>query len=135
MNKTVDAKQLDLVEGMTREEMILATAPHIDPDAPQLKEDMMKLGWTAVADAAREALGEERDYDDFDWSSDPSVVLREQRATAVYLNRWNGLVIRQEKSWDEESDPFLVITRENSDVFLDRLCDLLGIPSAGGPAR
>ncbi|WP_143270202.1 hypothetical protein [Bradyrhizobium sp. Ghvi] len=89
----------------------------------------------AAEEAARDARDKERDYDDFDWSSDQSVVLREQRATAVYRNRWNGLVIRQEKSWDEESDPFLVITQENCDVFVDRLCDLLGVPSAGGPTR
>ena len=33
--KAMTPKQLDLTEGMTREELILATARHIDPTAPR----------------------------------------------------------------------------------------------------
>jgi hypothetical protein len=72
------------------------------------------------------------DAGDFDWSSDnEDIVLREQRALAVYWNTRGDLVIRQERYWDEIDDPFLVIGRNNVDAFLDRLCDVVGIPSAG----
>ena len=60
-------------------------------------------------------------YDDFDWKSDPSVILQEQRATAVYHNPYGGLVIRQEKTWDEESDPYMVISAENITTFQEAL--------------
>jgi hypothetical protein len=63
----------------------------------------------------------ERDFDDFDWGSDDSIVLHEQRATAVYQNRFGGLVIRQEKTWDEEHDPFIVIGAENAVTFMEAL--------------
>jgi hypothetical protein len=49
------------------------------------------------------------------------VILQEQRATAVYQNRFGGLVIRQEKTWDEESDPFIVIGPENTVTFMEAL--------------
>jgi hypothetical protein len=69
---------------------------------------------------------------DFDWSSNnEDIVLREQRALAVYWNTRGDLVIRQERDWSENDDPFLVIGRDNVDAFLDRLCDVVGIPSAG----
>jgi hypothetical protein len=69
---------------------------------------------------------------DFDWSSDnEDVVLREQRALAVYWNTRGDLVIRQERDWSENDDSFLVISRNNVDAFLDRLCDVVGIPSVG----
>jgi len=50
---------------------------------------------------------------------------------AVYWNTRGDLVIRQERDWSENDDPFLVIGRDNVDAFLDRLCDVVGIPSAG----
>jgi hypothetical protein len=75
--------------------------------------------------------------DDFDWSAEcrdgGSVVLREQRATAIYRNTAGDLVIRQERAWNEEEDPFIVITQQNEQEFLDKLCDFLGIPSTATP--
>jgi hypothetical protein len=102
VNKTVTPKQLELTAGKSREELIPATAPHIDADSPAFK----------AAD---------RHFDDFDWATDESVVLHEQRATAVYQNRFGGLVIRQEKGWDEEGDPFIVIGPENTVIFMEAL--------------
>jgi len=71
--------------------------------------------------------------EDFDWTAEArdggSVVLREQRATAVYRNPAGDLVIRQERSWNEEEDPFVVITQQNEQEFLDKLCDVLGVKS------
>jgi hypothetical protein len=62
-----------------------------------------------------------RDFDDFDWANDDSIVLQEQRSTAVYRNKFGGLVIRQEKTWDEESDPYVVVSEENLVTFMEAL--------------
>lgn len=126
MNRPVTPNQLDLVKDMSREEMILATAPHIDPDSLALKESFEKLKPIAVAEAATAVLAacgpsNDESYDDFNWSRDPSIVLREQRATAIYRNGYNGIVIRQERNWDEDSDPFMVITDENAVTFMEAL--------------
>jgi hypothetical protein len=126
MNKPVTPKQLELTAGKTREELILATAPHIDPESPAFKADLKKVEKIEMEEAARAVLGKadprpDRDFDDFDWATDDSVVLQEQRATAVYQNRFGGLVIRQEKTWNEESDPFIVIGPENNVTFMEAL--------------
>jgi hypothetical protein len=75
-------------------------------------------------------LRPEQDGCEFDWSDDDVVVLREQRLTAVYRNPHGDLVIRQERSWNEDEDPFLVIAADNVQPLIDKLCDLEGIPSA-----
>lgn len=106
MNKAVKPEQLLLSDEVTREE--------------------------AEIRAERPTNAPPENYDDFDWSTDKSVVLRSQRATAVYFNRRGDLVIRQEREWDEDSDPFMLITEHNIDPFLERLTVILGIPSVGG---
>lgn len=133
MNKAVSPKQLDLVKELSREELILATAPHIDPNSPQLKSDRAVLDRIEVAEAATavlEASGHpvmgsgyafaHRD-DDFDWSDDDLIILREQPATAIYHNKHGVLVIRQKADWDAEQDTFAFITPENCNVFMDAL--------------
>lgn len=62
-----------------------------------------------------------RDYDDFDWHDDPHVVLRSQPATAIYYNPKGHIVIRQERSWAEESDPYVYISPENATTFMEAL--------------
>jgi hypothetical protein len=142
--KAVTQKQLELTSGRTREGLMLATAPHIDPDSPAFKADLKKVEKIETAEAARAVLGMDeaetkvmstansilapvglppvdRHFDDFDWATDDSVILQEQRATAVYQNRFGGLVIRQEKTWDEESDPYVVISAENAVTFMEAL--------------
>jgi hypothetical protein len=126
MNRRVTPQQLDMVKELSREEMILASATHIDPDSEALKESFERLKPIAVAEAATAVLAasapaKDESYDDFDWSSDPSIVLREQRATAVYRNDYNSIVIRQERTWDEDSDPFMVIADDNSTAFMEAL--------------
>jgi hypothetical protein len=69
------------------------------------------------------------DAEEFDWRGDDSIVLREQPATAIYFNQRGCLVIRQERSWDQNDDIFITISPENAQTFLDKLCDVLGIPS------
>jgi hypothetical protein len=145
MNKAVTPKQLELTAGKTREELLVQTLPpHIDPESPAFKADLAKVDKIEKEEAARSVLGMNevetkvrstadtilataglpplsRDFDDFDWATDDSVVLHEQKATAVYHNKFGGLVIRQEKAWDEESDPYIVISADNSVTFMEAL--------------
>jgi hypothetical protein len=48
------------------------------------------------------------------WGDDQDIVLRDQVATAVYRNRHGGVVIRQQRQWDEEGDTTIIIGRENA---------------------
>ena len=144
MNKAVTPKQLELTAGKTREELLLATAPHIDPESPAFKAGLKKVEKIEFEEADRTVLGKNevetkvrstansilasaglppvsRDFDDFDWANDDSVVLQSQPATAVYRNKFGGLVIRQEKTCDEESDPYIVISEENAVMFMEAL--------------
>jgi hypothetical protein len=125
MNKTITPKQLELTAGKTREELILATAPHIDPNSPALKADREKLDKIELAEAAGAVLGsgyafrEEVDEEDFDWNTDDSVILKEQRATAVYHNKLGELIIRQRAAWDDDRDTFVYVMPENVVAFLE----------------
>ena len=71
--------------------------------------------------------------DQFDWINDDAIVLKEQPATAIYRNRDNSIVIRQQAAWDREEDTLIFITEQNVMPFLDQLCDLAGIAEFGGP--
>jgi hypothetical protein len=64
---------------------------------------------------------------DFDWSDRESVVLHEQPATSCYFNEEGGLVIRQ-KRWPDD-DTWVVIAADQIDTFIDKLTDIIGIPS------
>jgi hypothetical protein len=70
-----------------------------------------------------------KDSEDFDWSDDSVVVIREQPETAIYFNPAGGLVIRQRNGWDE--DVYVYINAPLIDTFIDKLCDVAGIPSTG----
>jgi hypothetical protein len=68
---------------------------------------------------------------DFEWSDDnPVIVITEQPETAVYFNNKGDLVIRQRNAMGED-DPFVYIAKSNHMVFLEALCDIIGIPSLG----
>jgi len=71
--------------------------------------------------------------EDFDWSDTESVILPEQPATAVYFNPRGELIIRQ-KRWPDD-DSFIYIAPDFVSEFIDKLCDIIGIPSVGGPQR
>ena len=48
--------------------------------------------------------------DAFDWSYiNQDVIVPEQRSLAIYKNNFGQAVIRIERYWDEESDPYIVI--------------------------
>src|SRR3954447_24617111 len=121
MNKMVTTKQLELTAGKIRAELLLDTAPHIDSESPAFKADMAK----AEQEAAKAVLGsgyvfrEEVAQDDFDWNTDDAVILKEQRATAVYHNRLGELIIRQQARWNDEGDTFVYVTPENVTAFLE----------------
>jgi hypothetical protein len=124
--KPVTPKQLELTAGKTREELMLATAPHID-ESPAFKVSMEKVEKIELAEAAETVLAQsgpprpEVEFDDFDWHDNPSVVLKSQPATAIYYNPNGCIVIRQERSWAEDSDPFVYITPENAVTFMETL--------------
>jgi hypothetical protein len=51
--------------------------------------------------------------DQFDWASSESVAVHEQPSIAVYQNPYGQVVLRRERSWDEDDDCFIPIAREN----------------------
>jgi hypothetical protein len=67
--------------------------------------------------------------EDFDWDDPELTTLREQPLTAIYINPYDQLVIRQRR-WPDE-DALIFISQESVDAFLDRLTDVAGIPSVG----
>jgi len=70
---------------------------------------------------------------DFDWVADDSIVLRQQPAIAVYISETGYLVIRQERQWNEDADTIICIAPESIDPFIDKITDVVGIPSIGKP--
>jgi len=70
---------------------------------------------------------------DFDWVADDSIVLRQQPAIAVYISETGYLVIRQERQWNEDADTIICIAPESIDTFIDKITDVVGIPSIGKP--
>ena len=70
--------------------------------------------------------------DDFDWTTGAdSVLVPEQQAIAAYWNTSGNLVIRQERSWCDDEDSFIVVHSGNVHALIEKLCDVAGIPSMG----
>jgi hypothetical protein len=113
LNKTVTPKQLEL----TADKICETPASHVDPATA----DKIEVAKAASPPLAAAGPPKEIDYEDFDWANDPAVILHEQRATAVYHNKFGGIVIRQERAWDEESDPYVVICADNAVTFMEAL--------------
>ena len=70
---------------------------------------------------------------DFDWSDSSSVVLPDQHAVAIYFNPEGELVICQ-RNWPDD-DTHVFINAGNIEGFLDKLCDVCGVLSAGNPSK
>jgi hypothetical protein len=86
------------------------------------------------ADREYHHVGFARPTDDFDWCNDDAVVCVEQIPVAAYLNEAGCLVIRQKADWPhQEDDAFVIVAEANVMTFIDKICDLAGIPSVGGP--
>jgi hypothetical protein len=105
--------------------------PHVGGDDLTLAKPSLEENLTSGFRAGSTAPSP--DPDRFDWINDDSVVPTEQPATAIYRNRENSIVIRQQAAWDREEDSFVVITTQNVMAFVDQLCDLAGIAEFGGP--
>jgi hypothetical protein len=64
-------------------------------------------------------------------SLEATVLCAQQDEVRIAFND-DGDAILTQRNWPEE-DSVIIISRENLDTFLDKLCDVLGIPSFGGP--
>lgn len=87
----------------------------------------------AVVEPPKPAESPKPAEDDFNWADDDSIILRPQPETAAYFNKEGALVIRQ-RNWPED-DSFIFIAEANIGEFLDKITDVCGIPSVGGPKR
>ncbi|MBM7483340.1 hypothetical protein [Bradyrhizobium canariense] len=54
----------------------------------------------------------------------------EQRATAVYVNRWGQAVIRQERAWDDEADTFVIVDHAHLPDVIQALRDIADVEPA-----
>jgi hypothetical protein len=70
---------------------------------------------------------------DFDWDDGSAVILREQPATAIYVNPTGALVIRQQRSWDQDEDTWIVIQRENVRLVALQMLAVLGMSAESFP--
>jgi hypothetical protein len=122
-------KQLELTADRTREELLIqALPPHIDPESATFKADLAKVNQIEREDAARAVLGsgfafqqEEIPEEEFNWNTDDSIILKEQRATAAYRNKLGELIIRQRAGWNDDGDTFVYISPENEVTFMEGL--------------
>ena len=70
--------------------------------------------------------------DDFgSWRTNPNVVVKSQQAIAIYFNNDGDLVIRQERDWCNDEDLVVWISESFQQAFLDKLCDVMGVPTLG----
>lgn len=126
MNKTVKPTELplDLDEPTPTQKRKMLIAGCEDFDAkfkPETAEEAVDnfLARDLTASARRSGFVMPGSEDDFDWNNpdEELIVLREQRATAVYRNRCGELIIRQ-RCWPDE-DTFLYFTPENEVTFME----------------
>ncbi|MDH2381188.1 hypothetical protein [Bradyrhizobium sp. CER78] len=59
--------------------------------------------------------------DNFSWADKDCVVVPSQDAIAVYANANNDLVIRRERTWDEDEDTFIVISRRYTRTVIEAM--------------
>jgi hypothetical protein len=118
--KAITPKQLELTAGKTREELILATAPHIDPESPALKADYKKLEKIEMAEAARAVLGGDEPIESI-------LLLKQDEITIAHDETLGEWIIRQ-KNWPDDDDEIRIIDERMSE-FIDNLTREIGIPS------
>jgi hypothetical protein len=64
---------------------------------------------------------------DFNWSRDADVVVHSQDAIAVYPNKHGAVVVRCERTWDEERDPTIIIAREHVIRIVQAILEAAGL--------
>jgi hypothetical protein len=67
--------------------------------------------------------------DDFQWGANDAVALQEQHALAVYHNEFGGLVLRQQGTWQDDADTFIIIAKTNIAEFIEKICEVAGVPA------
>lgn len=123
-HKTVGAHRVRLgiaSPGKTREELLLDTMPHIDPKSPAFVADAAKVEAGAAAEAIREKLGLNEKEENHFLPESESLVLPSQPAIAVYTNRYEQIVIRQEATGYQDDDYFVYICPQHLDALIVRL--------------
>jgi hypothetical protein len=60
--------------------------------------------------------------DDFDWSTDDSVLIQRKWPLAIYTNKYGRLVLRQEDS--EEGDQFIYVDPADVPLLIRKLQEL-----------
>jgi hypothetical protein len=95
-----------------------ATPPAATPIA-----DPVKVAAEAC-EARLAVLIKKEDEDRFDWFEE-DLVLEDQRPVAIYYNKRNHLVIRQE-GWGGDDDAFVTIAPQNIPWFIEQLRGLVG---------
>jgi hypothetical protein len=58
---------------------------------------------------------------EWEWHDNEHVVIQGQSAIALYLNPRDVVVIRQERDWCDEDDPFICVRPENLPRLIDKL--------------
>jgi hypothetical protein len=86
-----------------------------------------------AAEAKLAAILAKQEEERFDWIADDSVIVEKQLPIAIYLNRRNHIVIRQEADVYSDEDAVILIAPQNIMQFINKLCDVAGIPSVGEP--
>jgi hypothetical protein len=112
MNKAVRTEELPLAEPVKAP---AKPDDHIDKLYREQNAFLAKQKSPPIAEAGP---------DDFDWDTEECVVLREQRATAVYRNRLGEVIIRQKSPWPDE-DVFVYLSPENEVAFMEGMAEQL----------
>jgi hypothetical protein len=86
-----------------------------------------------AAEAKLAAIQAKYEEERFDWFTDDSVIVERQLPIAIYINKRNHIVIRQEADWGEDEDSVVIVAPANIREFIIKLCDVAGIPSVGAP--
>src|SRR5215211_6750518 len=105
----------------------------LDKTAELFSSTRQSVPGSSIGNLQSTQAADDRDNSaDFDWSNDSSIILRPQPGIAAYYNKANELVIRQEavRGYDEE-DRLIFINPENQQTFIDKLTDIMGVPSLG----
>jgi hypothetical protein len=98
--------------------------PNLQLAASNPEKEREEAAVAAGKEVQQRMLATTSRYDDerFKWGFDnPDVAIPEQVATAVYVNPWGQVVIRQERRWDEEADPYVVIDYAHLPELIHRL--------------
>jgi hypothetical protein len=84
----------------------------------------MKIATEACEAQLAVLIGKERE-DRFDWFDDDSIILEEQLPIAIYFNKRDHLIIRQEGRGGDE-DAFIYVAPQNIPRFIEQLRSLVG---------